>query len=127
MRHGFLLSAIAAGMALAAMVGTVAAGPHLLVDMNSGKVLSQEDAFRRGVDIIAATPGRLLDHMQHGYAKLQDIDVLVLDEADRMLDMGFLPDIKRVLRQLPQRRRRRPASRRSAWPRPWWCGYRGSG
>ncbi|MEX1184516.1 MAG: DEAD/DEAH box helicase [Gemmatimonadota bacterium] len=65
----------------------------------------QEDAFRRGVDIIAATPGRLLDHMQHSYAKLQDIDVLVLDEADRMLDMGFLPDIKRVLRQLPQRER----------------------
>jgi ATP-dependent RNA helicase RhlE len=62
----------------------------------------QEDAFRRGVDIIAATPGRLLDHMQHAYAALQHIDVLVLDEADRMLDMGFLPDIRRVLRQLPQ-------------------------
>ncbi|CAN5598916.1 DEAD/DEAH box helicase [soil metagenome] len=65
----------------------------------------QEEAFRRGVDVIAATPGRLLDHMQHSYAKLQDIDVLVLDEADRMLDMGFLPDIKRVLRQLPQKPR----------------------
>jgi ATP-dependent RNA helicase RhlE len=65
----------------------------------------QEDAFRRGVDIIAATPGRLLDHMQHDYARLADIEILVLDEADRMLDMGFLPDIKRVLRQLPQRAR----------------------
>ncbi|MGH7447186.1 MAG: DEAD/DEAH box helicase [Longimicrobiales bacterium] len=61
----------------------------------------QEDAFRRGVEIIAATPGRLLDHMQYGYAKLADIEILVLDEADRMLDMGFLPDIRRVLRQLP--------------------------
>ena len=65
----------------------------------------QEDAFRRGVDIIAATPGRLLDHMQYDYAKLADIDILVLDEADRMLDMGFLPDIKRVLRNLPSKPR----------------------
>jgi len=62
----------------------------------------QEEAFRRGVDIIAATPGRLLDHMQHDYAKLQDIEILVLDEADRMLDMGFLPDIRRILRALPR-------------------------
>jgi ATP-dependent RNA helicase RhlE len=61
----------------------------------------QEDAFRKGVEIIAATPGRLLDHMQYGYAKLADIEILVLDEADRMLDMGFLPDIKRIMRQLP--------------------------
>jgi ATP-dependent RNA helicase RhlE len=61
----------------------------------------QEDAFRRGVDIIVATPGRLLDHLNHDYASLANIEVLVLDEADRMLDMGFLPDIKRILRQLP--------------------------
>jgi ATP-dependent RNA helicase RhlE len=65
----------------------------------------QEAAFRRGVDIIVATPGRLLDHMQYDYARLQDIEVLVLDEADRMLDMGFLPDIRRVLRNLPARSR----------------------
>jgi ATP-dependent RNA helicase RhlE len=65
----------------------------------------QEEAFRRGVEIIAATPGRLLDHMQYDYARLADIEVLVLDEADRMLDMGFLPDIRRVLRQLPARAR----------------------
>jgi ATP-dependent RNA helicase RhlE len=65
----------------------------------------QEDALRRGVDIIAATPGRLLDHMQYDYAKLADIEILVLDEADRMLDMGFLPDIKRVLRHLPAKAR----------------------
>jgi ATP-dependent RNA helicase RhlE len=65
----------------------------------------QEDAFRRGVEIIAATPGRLLDHMQYDYARLADIEILVLDEADRMLDMGFLPDIRRVLRQLPAKPR----------------------
>lgn len=61
----------------------------------------QEKAFRRGVDIMVATPGRLLDHLQYDYARLDGIEVLVLDEADRMLDMGFLPDIRRVLRHLP--------------------------
>ncbi|HEX6746834.1 MAG TPA: DEAD/DEAH box helicase [Longimicrobium sp.] len=64
----------------------------------------QEQAFRRGVDLIVATPGRLLDHLQYPYAKLDQIEVLVLDEADRMLDMGFLPDIRRVLRHLPTQR-----------------------
>jgi len=63
----------------------------------------QEHAFRSGVDVIVATPGRLLDHFQHGYAKLEGLEILVLDEADRMLDMGFLPDIRRVLRHLPSR------------------------
>jgi ATP-dependent RNA helicase RhlE len=61
----------------------------------------QEHAFRSGVDVIVATPGRLLDHFQYGYAKLAGLEILVLDEADRMLDMGFLPDIRRVLRHLP--------------------------
>jgi ATP-dependent RNA helicase RhlE len=64
----------------------------------------QEHAFRSGVDVIVATPGRLLDHLRHPYAKLTGIEQLVLDEADRMLDMGFLPDIKRVLKHLPARR-----------------------
>jgi ATP-dependent RNA helicase RhlE len=64
----------------------------------------QEHAFRAGVDVIVATPGRLLDHFRHPYAALKGLQVLVLDEADRMLDMGFLPDIKRVLRHLPARR-----------------------
>ena len=64
----------------------------------------QEHAFRTGVDIIVATPGRLLDHLQRGYARLAGLEVLVLDEADRMLDMGFLPDIRRILKQLPTRR-----------------------
>ncbi len=64
----------------------------------------QEHAFRRRVDILVATPGRLLDHMRMPYAKLDGLQVLVLDEADRMLDMGFLPDIRRILKQLPARR-----------------------
>jgi ATP-dependent RNA helicase RhlE len=62
----------------------------------------QEEAFRRGVDVIVATPGRLLDHMQYDYARMPALEVLVFDEADRMLDMGFLPAIRRVLSQLPR-------------------------
>jgi ATP-dependent RNA helicase RhlE len=64
----------------------------------------QEHAFRSGVDIIIATPGRLIDHMRSPYARLNQIEYLVLDEADRMLDMGFLPDIRRILAKLPPRR-----------------------
>jgi len=64
----------------------------------------QEHAFRSGVDIIVATPGRLLDHFRSPYARLSGLEYLVLDEADRMLDMGFLPDIRRVLRHLPAKR-----------------------
>src|SRR5687768_3674871 len=64
----------------------------------------QEHAFRSGVDLIVATPGRLLDHFTKSYAKLPGIEYLVLDEADRMLDMGFLPDIRRVLRHIPSKR-----------------------
>jgi len=63
----------------------------------------QEHAFRRGVDVIVATPGRLLDHFQYPYARLKGLEILVLDEADRMLDMGFLPDIRRILDHLPPR------------------------
>ena len=64
----------------------------------------QEHAFRSGVDVLVATPGRLLDHLRRPYARLSHVEVLVLDEADRMLDMGFLPDIRRVLKALPPRR-----------------------
>jgi ATP-dependent RNA helicase RhlE len=64
----------------------------------------QVDALKNGVDIIVATPGRLLDHMQQGVAKLGNIDFVVLDEADRMLDMGFLPDVKRILEKCPKER-----------------------
>ncbi len=75
----------------AIVIGGVAMGP-------------QEHAFRSGVDVIVATPGRLLDHMRSPYAKFGALEHLVLDEADRMLDMGFLPDIRRILRHLPARR-----------------------
>ena len=64
----------------------------------------QEQAFRKGVDVLVATPGRLLDHLRNKYARLTGIDYLVLDEADRMLDMGFLPDIRRILEYLPSKR-----------------------
>jgi ATP-dependent RNA helicase RhlE len=61
----------------------------------------QERALRAGAEIVVATPGRLLDHMRFGYVDFSTLEVVVLDEADRMLDMGFLPDITRILRALP--------------------------
>jgi ATP-dependent RNA helicase RhlE len=64
----------------------------------------QEHAFRSGVDVIIGTPGRLLDHFRRPYARMGSLKYLVLDEADRMLDMGFLPDIRRILRHIPSRR-----------------------
>jgi ATP-dependent RNA helicase RhlE len=64
----------------------------------------QMDALRNGVDVLVATPGRLLDHMQRGTCKLDQVRFLVLDEADRMLDMGFLPDVKRILERCPRNR-----------------------
>ncbi len=64
----------------------------------------QERALRGGAEIIVATPGRLLDHMSRGYVDYRTLRILVLDEADRMLDMGFLPDVRRVLRELPRER-----------------------
>ncbi|HEV7442378.1 MAG TPA: DEAD/DEAH box helicase, partial [Steroidobacteraceae bacterium] len=64
----------------------------------------QEHAMRAGVDVLVATPGRLLDHLNSPYANLRNIEFLILDEADRMLDMGFLPDIKRILKLVPVKR-----------------------
>jgi ATP-dependent RNA helicase RhlE len=64
----------------------------------------QEHALRSGVDIIIATPGRLIDHMRSPYARLNQLEHLVLDEADRMLDMGFLPEIRRIIARLPVKR-----------------------
>ena len=64
----------------------------------------QRKALARGVDILIATPGRLLDHVRQKTARLNRIEVLVLDEADRMLDMGFLPDVRQIVEQLPKRR-----------------------
>ncbi len=65
---------------------------------------SQVQAIKRGVDIIVATPGRLLDLMQQGYISLSQIQFFVLDEADRMLDMGFVQDVKRIIAKLPAKR-----------------------
>ncbi|GAA5080037.1 DEAD/DEAH box helicase [Lysobacter panacisoli] len=64
----------------------------------------QVEMFRRGVDVLVATPGRLIDHLDRGTVKLDAIEILVLDEADRMLDMGFLPAMKRILGKLPRDR-----------------------
>ncbi|HEU4951322.1 MAG TPA: helicase-related protein, partial [Holophagaceae bacterium] len=64
----------------------------------------QIDALRKGVDLLVATPGRLLDHVGQKTIRLDQVEVLVLDEADRMLDMGFINDIKRVLALLPAKR-----------------------
>ena len=68
------------------------------------KPAPQVRALRSGVDVVVATPGRLLDHMQQRWFRIDQLEVLVLDEADRMLDMGFLPDIRRILARLPKRR-----------------------
>jgi ATP-dependent RNA helicase RhlE len=67
-------------------------------------IKSQIKHLRKGVDIIVATPGRLLDLIQQKFIDLSDIEILVLDEADRMLDMGFLADIRRILKLLPKKR-----------------------
>ena len=80
-----------AGVRVASVIGGVSFGP-------------QEQALRRGVDVIVATPGRLLDHLRSGIASFDRLEVLVLDEADRMLDMGFIPDVRRILGYLPKER-----------------------
>ncbi len=68
------------------------------------KIGPQIQKLRRGVDILIATPGRLLDHLGQGTVTLEQVEMLVLDEGDRMLDMGFLPDIRKILAQLPRTR-----------------------
>jgi ATP-dependent RNA helicase RhlE len=64
----------------------------------------QTQALKDGTDIIVATPGRLLDHLEQGHCNFQHVDFLVLDEADRMLDMGFLPDVRRIVQRIPRER-----------------------
>jgi ATP-dependent RNA helicase RhlE len=64
----------------------------------------QERALRAGVDIVVATPGRLMDHMRQQNAELSNVEILVLDEADRMMDMGFWPDVRRIVSALPATR-----------------------
>ncbi|MFN2272641.1 MAG: DEAD/DEAH box helicase, partial [Anaerolineae bacterium] len=64
----------------------------------------QINKLRQGVDIVVATPGRLMDHMRRKNVDFRDVQILVLDEADRMLDMGFLPDIKHIIGRMPRQR-----------------------
>ena len=83
-------------------------GTHLplksMVMFGGVNINPQIDGLRRGVDILVATPGRLLDHVQQKTLDLSNVEILVLDEADRMLDMGFIRDIKKVLALLPKQR-----------------------
>jgi ATP-dependent RNA helicase RhlE len=68
------------------------------------RMKKQTKKLRRGVDIVIATPGRLMDHMRRKNVHFDDLQILVLDEADRMLDMGFFPDIQQIVRQTPRQR-----------------------
>jgi ATP-dependent RNA helicase RhlE len=68
------------------------------------KPAPQERALKAGVDVVVATPGRLLDHMNQPWMRFDRLEILILDEADRMLDMGFLPDVRRILARLPSQR-----------------------
>ena len=77
------------GTSVASIFGGVAMGPQVA-------------AFKRGTDVMVATPGRLLDHFSRDYGRLDSVEVLVLDEADRMLDMGFLPEIRKIIAHLPK-------------------------
>ena len=83
-------------------------GKHIplrdLVVYGGVDIKPQTEALRKGVEIVVATPGRLLDHVQQKSVNFNSVEVLVLDEADRMLDMGFIPDIKRILAMLPKER-----------------------
>jgi ATP-dependent RNA helicase RhlE len=95
---------------LAAQIGASAAtyGRHVrfshAVIFGGVSQHSQVQALNHGLDILIATPGRLLDLMQQGFASLDAVEIFVLDEADRMLDMGFFPDIKRIIATLPAKR-----------------------
>lgn len=95
---------------LAAQVGSVIealakpAGMDLLVLYGGVGYQPQIDALRRGVQIVVGTPGRVLDHLQRGSLKLEALEVLVLDEADQMLDKGFALDVERIIRYTPQER-----------------------
>ncbi len=77
---------------------------HVAVIYGGVKYKPQEDALKRGVDLVIATPGRLLDHAGRGHIEFSALQVLVIDEADRMMDIGFLPDLRRIVRLLPRDR-----------------------
>ncbi|HKJ16095.1 MAG TPA: DEAD/DEAH box helicase [Xanthomonadales bacterium] len=93
---------------LAAQVGESVStyGRHLsltsAVVFGGVKINPQKNKLKRGVDVLVATPGRLLDHVRQGTVNLSKVEFLVLDEADRMLDMGFIPDIRRIIKLMPQ-------------------------
>ncbi len=95
---------------LAAQVGESVELYSKHLDINSAVIFGgvsinpQVRALRKGVDILVATPGRLLDHISQGNIKLKELEFFVLDEADRMLDMGFIHDIKKILKLLPSKR-----------------------
>ncbi len=83
----------------------VAHTPLRVVAVYGGSKMGKEiDRLRRGADVVVATPGRLMDQMRRRNVRLDDVQVLVLDEADRMLDMGFLPDIKHIIYHTPDQR-----------------------
>jgi ATP-dependent RNA helicase RhlE len=90
-RESFARYATHSGLEIAVVYGGVPLGP-------------QEQALRAGVDVIVATPGRLLDHMERQNVAFDDLEVLVLDEADRMLDMGFAPQLNRIVADIPKYR-----------------------
>lgn len=69
-----------------------------------GSIGRQADQLKKGADILVATPGRLLDHMRRGNVRYDDLEILVLDEGDRMLDMGFLPDMREIVGRMPKER-----------------------
>jgi ATP-dependent RNA helicase RhlE len=90
-KETFARYALHSGLEIAVIYGGVPLGP-------------QEQALRAGVDVIVATPGRLLDHMERQNVAFDDLEVLVLDEADRMLDMGFAPQLNRIVAEIPKYR-----------------------
>jgi len=92
--------------------------PHRSAVIFGGvKINPQIDKLRRGVEVLIATPGRLLDHVQRKTVDLSQVEILVLDEADRMLDMGFIHDIRRILKCLPNRENRQSLLFSATFPR----------
>ncbi|MBL9078530.1 MAG: DEAD/DEAH box helicase [Planctomycetes bacterium] len=80
------------------------AGLHVCTAFGGVDMSIQESAFKRGIDVVVACPGRLIDHLERRNLTLEKVQMVVLDEADRMLDMGFMPQIRRIFLRLPQER-----------------------
>jgi superfamily II DNA/RNA helicase len=96
---------VSGDLATAAKYLTAGDRPLSVLSIYGGRAYEpQIDGLRAGADVVVGTPGRLLDLAQQGHLQLGGLSVLVLDEADEMLDLGFLPDIERILRQIPERR-----------------------